>query len=170
MAYGSGRRRADRIMAKLGRLCGVDPQEDDDAYLNRQRLILAEEEDVPLDDPVPQRAPYISPALVAVSVPDPLSSLDNKHPLAGSGMDGAQISDASNSKNKTSHGANAQPAALSTTMEEPVVDIDTDPVTSLEQVMTRVAQLEEQGRLVEASALMAEALTGSRAREDGVTS
>ena len=45
---------------------------------SRQRLILEEEDDLPLEDPAPQRAPYVSPELVAVTMP----------PAAGSSSDG----------------------------------------------------------------------------------
>jgi len=163
-AYGKGRVRADRIMRKLGRLCGVDAVEDEDAELNRQRLILAEEEDLPLEDPVPDpvRAPYISPALVAVTMPSAAgSSSDSRQAPKGSTTPTPATPVASSSNTEASD-------AVAKTLDTlPDGEMSASAELALDDIMARVAALEEQGRLVEASALMANALTPTRKPKDG---
>jgi len=110
--------------------------------------MLGEEEELPAQEAAPaRRGPYQSPALPTVAAPR--------------GKKPAKASDASSS-NGAGHSGGASNGGGSASTKR------AEHEQRLEQIMAQVAQLEEQGRLVEASELMASqfALPGHEKRKD----
>ena len=101
--------------------------------------MLGEEEELPPQETVPtRRGPYQSPALPTVAAPR--------------GKKPARAGDASSANGAGHSGGNSNGAGSSGTKRA-------EHEQRLEQIMAQVAQLEEQGRLVEASELMASQFT-----------
>jgi len=136
---------------------------------SRRRLILGEEEEPLPDIPEPQRAPYVSPTLAQVTAPEGTSSaqlsvaaaaLGSGSQTAAEAVKATQPREAAAAHESTlstidlsSDASPAEPSTVTANAPSP------DGASSMEDIMAQVAKLEEQGMLVEASTLMARALS-----------
>ena len=115
-------------------------------------LQLGEEEELPPPESVPtQRGPYMSPALPTVGPPREKRPGKTGNTSSKAGQYLEQVKAVAGSSS-----SDAGAAAKRAEHEQ-----------RLEQIMAQVAQLEQEGRLVEASALMAAQLTPPHASQPG---
>ena len=162
----SSDRTKQRLLDLIGKMCGPEQflsEDDTEESLNRRMLMLGEEDELPPAD-VP-RGPYMSPALPAVTPPRQAKpvhhskSSNMQHLLNAYSETAAKPAPATGAAGSSS--SSCDDASCSTGC----VDGGSRGSSKragheqrLEQIMTQVAQLEEQGRLVEASALLASQL------------
>ena len=188
------RRAKQKLIDLLGRMCGPEhdllPDEDPEEQLNRRMLMLGEEEELPPVAAVPQRGPYMSPALPTVTPPRSRreveaqqeaesrlearrwkerhrsavskvargsSSCDGEGSCSGSGS----MSGGGGGEGGGGGGGDGDRAAMMGEFSSnggsggDGGSRRADPEDELQLIMVQAAHLEEQGRLVEASALLA---------------
>ena len=196
------RRAKQKLIDLLGRMCGPEhqllPDEDPEEQLNRRMLMLGEEEELPPVAVVPQRGPYMSPALPTVTPPrsrreaeaqqeaDAQQEAESRREARrwkerhGRSPASSKLARSSSSCDREGScstsgsisgggggggggGGDEDRAAMMSEFSVSGGGGDggarrADPADELELIMVQVAHLEEQGRLVEASALLASQL------------